>query len=39
MFVVLGKFQLFIYDYSGFWFFFVDYMKAFAFLTGRKSCC
>jgi hypothetical protein len=38
MFVILGKFQLFIFVCSGFWSLFTDCTKAFAVLTDRKSC-
>ncbi len=39
MFVVLGKFQLFIYVCNGFQCLFVDHAKAFVVLINRKSCC
>ncbi len=39
MFIVLGKFQLFIYVCNGFWFLFADCAKAFIVLTCEKSCC
>ncbi len=38
MFVVLGKFQLFIFVCSGFWSLYADHAKAFVVLTCRKSC-
>jgi hypothetical protein len=39
MFIVLGKFQLFISICSGFWSLFANFVMAFAILTNRKSCC
>jgi hypothetical protein len=39
MFVVLKKFQLFTFVCNGFQFLIADCVKAFAILTGRKSCC
>jgi len=39
MFIVLRKFQLFIYVYSGFRSVFANHTKAFVVLTNRKSCC
>jgi hypothetical protein len=35
----LGKFQLFVFVCSGFLFLFIDYVKTFASLIRRKSCC
>ncbi len=34
----VGKFQLFTSTCSGFRYLFVDHVKAFAILTGRKPC-
>ncbi len=39
MFVILGKFQLFIFVCSGFRSFFTNCTNAFVVLTDRKLCC
>jgi hypothetical protein len=37
--ITWGKFQSFIFICSGFQSLFANHTKAFAILTGRKSCC